>query len=228
MFRLRGRTTSHRRTAQTSCLSTLTLTIWTLAYFRSVSRETQELFLFKWNNQKVLEDSLSYVELQDYKEKNNKVLIGKTSDIYDNYQLLHFITIAHSFTTIMISGFIYKMMRTERFMDRRQYIFLALMTSIITFLYYFSLLYMVWRGAQTAKDSSVLSIFEQIANIIGSISTNDVAFIFAITMNFVLLFGLYCINGVSVLLSDIARNLEQRRTGGRRQNELELNRLVGK
>ena len=87
-------------------------------------------------------------------------MVGSIGEKYDNFQLLHFITIAHSFTTIMISGLIYNTMRTERFMDRRQFIFLAVCSSIITFLYYFSLMYMVWRGASSAKDGEVLSMLQ--------------------------------------------------------------------
>jgi len=67
---------------------------------------------------------------------------------------------------------------------------------------------MVWRGASSAKDNEVVSMMQQVADIIGSISTNDVAFIFAVIMNFILLFGLYLTNGISMVLADMARTLE--------------------
>jgi hypothetical protein len=66
-------------------------------------------------------------------------------------------------------------------------------------------------------------VIESILDILGSISNNPFSFLFAVMMNFVLIFGLFCLNLCSIYLAEIARALEQRRTGGRDQNELELN-----
>ncbi len=41
-------------------------------------------------------------------------------------------------------------------------------------------------------------------------------------MNFALLYGIFVINMCSVYLVEIAKKLEQRRTGGRDKNEVEL------
>jgi hypothetical protein len=49
---------------------------------------------------------------------------------------------------------------------------------------------------------------EQIAEIIGSISSNNLAFIFAIMMNFFLIFGLYMLNMGNVVLSELAKSIE--------------------
>lgn len=73
---------------------------------------------------------------------------------------------------------------------------------------------------------SILLVLENLLDIIGSISTNPFSFLFALMMNFILIFGIFGLNFCSIFLVDIAKALEQKRTGGRRQNELELNSFV--
>jgi len=86
----------------------------------------------------------------------------------------------------------------------------------LTVLYFFAIAYVVYKSTFNQKNDSIVKFIQNTADIIGSISSNNVAFIFAIMMNFVLLFGFHCINMGSVLLADMARVIEQRRTGGRR------------
>jgi len=47
-------------------------------------------------------------------------------------------------------------------------------------------------------------------------------------MNFALLYGIFALNMCSMYLVEIARALEQKRTGGRNANEVELGGYTGK
>ena len=47
-------------------------------------------------------------------------------------------------------------------------------------------------------------------------------------MNFALLYGIFALNMCSMYLVEIARALEQKRTGGRNTNEVELGGYTGK
>jgi hypothetical protein len=42
-------------------------------------------------------------------------------------------------------------------------------------------------------------------------------------INFVMLAGIYCLNLCSMYLIELAKTIEQRRTGGRNKREVELN-----
>eukprot|EP00347_Sterkiella_histriomuscorum_P000223 403376711 len=128
--------------------------------------------------------------------------------------------------TVVLTGLVYRSMKIGQFFDRRKYFFLIGVTTFVTILYFFALLYVVFKGSKSAKNNEIMSIVEKVAEIVGSISSNDLAFIFAIFMNFILIFGLYLLNMTNVILLELAKQIEQRRTGGRKQNELELNRLV--
>lgn len=116
------------------------------------------------------------------------------------------------------------MLRKNTIIDRRQYYFVLTMTTLVTVLYFFALLYIVYRSTYaTSQAYSALLVFESIIDVVSAISTNPFAFVFALIMNFVLLFGIFSLNLSSIYLADLARALEQKRTGGRSQNELELN-----
>ena len=60
-----------------------------------------------------------YYELQDYRHTNRKAMIGTLSAKYDNIELLHILTIAHSITCVCISTFVYMLMRKDSAIDRR-------------------------------------------------------------------------------------------------------------
>jgi uncharacterized membrane protein SpoIIM required for sporulation len=66
-------------------------------------------------------------------------------------------------------------------------------------------------------------MLEGVLDILSTISNNTFSFVFAVIMNFLLILGLFAINLCSIYLADLAKSLEQKRTGGRMQNELELN-----
>jgi len=52
------------------------------------------------------------------------------------------------------------------------------------------------------------------------------SFVFALLMNFIILFFIFCLNLASVVVTELVQALETKRTGGYRTNELELNSLV--
>jgi len=144
-------------------------------------------------------------------------MIGTNAFKYENIELLHYFTIAHSFTCVVISTFVYMMLKKNSFIDRRQYYFVLGMTSIVTLLYFFAILYIVYRSTYvTSTTYNAILVFESVLDIIGSVSSNPLSFLFALMMNFVLLFGIFCLNLCSIYLADLARALEQKRTGGRR------------
>ncbi len=98
-------------------------------------------------------------------------------------------------------------------------------TGVVTIIYFFSLTYIVYRSTSQSINGAynAILVLETLLDIIGSISTDPISFLFALMMNFILLFGIFVLNLCSVVLSDLAKSIEQRRTGGRQQNELELN-----
>ena len=91
---------------------------------------------------------LSFFELRDYQERNSNKMIGSTALKYQNIQMLHYFTIAHSFTCVVISMFVFMMLRKNTLIDRRQYYFVLGITTLVTLLYFFSLLYIVFRSTQ--------------------------------------------------------------------------------
>ena len=170
----------------------------------------------------------NYSEMREFKERAAK---SQSHDLimrskYENMELLHVVTIVHSLTCIIISGLISLTLQRESRIDRRQFFLMLGTTSTVTFLYFFSLLYVVFKSTQVPDQApQMLIIFESVLDMIASLSNNTFSFIFALMMNFILLFGIFCLNVCSAYLADIAKRIEQRRTGGRNQNELELNNL---
>ena len=146
---------------------------------------------------------------------------------YQNIELLHIFTLAHSVTCIVISVLVYMQLKNKYVIDRRHYYVILGMTTFVTILYFFAILYIVYRSTYlTSSNYNAIVVFDSILELIGQVSTNPLAFLFALMMNFVLLFGIFLLNLCSIYLADIAKGLEQKRTGGRHQNELELNSFV--
>ena len=143
---------------------------------------------------------------------------------FENISLLHIVTIAHSLTCIVIAGVVAKMMQSQSYIDRRQFYMVLGMTSVVTVLYFFSIVYVVYQGTLGHSDDyEVIIILESMLDVIGSLSDNTLSFLFALLMNFLMLLGIFCLNICSLYLAEIAKAIEQRRTGGRNKNELELN-----
>ena len=78
------------------------------------------------------------------------------------------------------------------------------------------------------KESSypLVDFLESLLDLLDAISRNRTSFFFTVVMNFVLLYGIFCINICSVYLAELAKSLEQKRTGGRDTNEVELGGLI--
>jgi hypothetical protein len=72
----------------------------------------------------------------------------------------------------------------------------------------------------------LLDFLESMLDLLDAISRNRTSFFFTVVMNFVLLYGIFCVNLCSVYLADLAKALEQRRTGGRNTNEVEMGGLI--
>ena len=83
------------------------------------------------------------------------------------------------------------------------------MTSIVTFAYFFSLIYVVYKTTiYQSNNYAVLLILENLIDVIASLSNNTFSFLFALMMNFFLLFGIFCLNICSIYLADLARSIE--------------------
>lgn len=143
-------------------------------------------------------------------------MIGSNAFKYQNIEVLHYFTIIHSITCVIIATLVFMMLKKNMIIDRRQYYFILGITSFVTVLYFFAILYIVYRSTYlTSTTYNSIVVFESILELIGSVSSNPLAFLFALMMNFVLLFGIFLLNLCSIYLADLARALEQKRTGGR-------------
>ena len=169
----------------------------------------------------------NYMELKDTKHVANQSYgLGdaKLQLKFENMELLHVVTIVHSITCIIISGVIYHMLKNHSYIDRRQFFLILGMTTSVTILYFFSILYVVYMSTFARSDDyDVLTILESMLDVIGSLSNDTLSFLFALMMNFFLLLGIFLLNICSLYMAEVAKSIEQRRTGGRNQNELELN-----
>jgi hypothetical protein len=105
-------------------------------------------------------------------------------------------------------------------------------SSAATVLYFIAFAYIVASGTSSFTRSAISStplfaFLENLLDLLSSISRNPFQFFFAVVMNFILLYGVFLLNVCSLYLVDIAKALEQRRTGGRDTNEVELHASAG-
>lgn len=173
---------------------------------------------------------VSYKELLYYKERASKAYHAEALQAkYANFELLHILTIAHALSCFFISGFIYMILRGNTYtIDRRQYFSMIGLSGVLTTVYFLSLSYVVYKTTSTipqtnSDDSALVNAFEAIIDLIASLSNNTFAFVFAIMINFVMLGAIYSLNLCSMYLIELAKVIEQRRTGGRNKKEVELN-----
>ncbi len=101
-------------------------------------------------------------------------------------------------------------MKKSLAIDRRQYIFTMGITLVVTFVYFVSLTYIVYRSTSQnfGGNYNALIVLDTLLDIIGSISTDPFSFLFALMMNFILLFGIFVLNLCSVILADLAKSIE--------------------
>jgi uncharacterized membrane protein SpoIIM required for sporulation len=125
----------------------------------------------------------------------------------------------------MISGMMYMILKNSQMIDRRQYFVVLVLISILTFSFFSCLIYVVYKQTTQSRhpDLNPISILESALDLLGSLSNNTFSFIFSLLMNFFLIMGIYSLNMCSLCLGELAKGIEQSRTGGRNQNEVELN-----
>ena len=155
---------------------------------------------------------VSYKELLDYKERAVKSYHSENLlSRYENFELLHILTIAHSISCFVISGFVYLILRGNTYtIDRRQYFTMIGLTGVLTTLYFFSLTYVVYRSAtkKITGETNSTNAFDEILDLIASLSNNTFSFIIAIMKNFVMIGGVYCLNVCSMYLIELATTIE--------------------
>ena len=92
-----------------------------------------------------------------------------------------------------------------------------------------ALVYVVYNSPRYfIQEESSLPLFEfldAILDLMDAISRNRSSFFFTVVINFILLYGIFSINICSTYLAELAKSLEQRRTGGRETNEVELGKI---
>ena len=84
----------------------------------------------------------SLMEMKATKGKNT--LIGRNKVTMSNIELVHYFTIIHAITCVGISAFMGMSLKKSLHIDRRQYYFLMGLTTMVTVLYFFSLLFVVY------------------------------------------------------------------------------------
>lgn len=147
---------------------------------------------------------------------------------YESIELLHIVTIVHSISCFILSGFVYLILQGRTYIiDRRLYISILLLGAAITIAYFASLVYVVLKTqyASVSQNYAFITLIENILDLISSLSNNILAFIFAIIMNFLIFFSIYGLNWCSLYMSEVAKQIEWNRTGGRGLREVELNRF---
>ena len=90
----------------------------------------------------------SFYELKDYKARAGRTFSPDASGIrlqYDNYEMLHILTIAHAVSCIVLSGVIYFALRGSviHAIDRRQYLAIMALSVVVTFAYFLAFIYVV-------------------------------------------------------------------------------------
>ncbi len=145
----------------------------------------------------------SYYELINYKETIMDRFSGSLAIRYANVELVHLFTIAHSFTCLTISIFVFMMLRKNHVFEKKQY-FLVMGTSLfVTILYFVSLIGIVIKGTTNTQGQDALIIIETIIDFLTQISSGAFSFVFALLMNFVLIFFIFCLNLASAVISEL-------------------------
>jgi hypothetical protein len=80
-----------------------------------------------------------------YQTQGQGTMIGRNSIKFSNIELVHFFTIAHSITCVGIATFVYMNLRKNQTIDRRQYYFVLGLTTLVTVLYFFALMFVVYK-----------------------------------------------------------------------------------
>jgi hypothetical protein len=78
--------------------------------------------------------------------------------------------------------------------------------------YLIALIYVVSKSPRYFMDKEsqnpLLDFLESLLDLLDAISRNRTSFFFTVVINFVLLYGIFCINICSVYLADLAKSLE--------------------
>jgi hypothetical protein len=135
--------------------------------------------------------------------------------------------IGHSIMCVVISVMAYATVRKHFVIDRRQYFIMLFISTFAALGYMVAFAYVVATGSRAftrsaVSENSIIAFLQGLLDLLSTISRNPFSFFFAVVMNFILLYFLFSINLCSLYLVELAKALEQRRTGGRDANEVEL------
>lgn len=114
----------------------------------------------------------------------------------------------------------------NKIFEKRQYYLVLALSIFITLIYFASIITVVAISTSSITRASPLVFVESMLDLLGSVSEGPFSFLFTILMNLVLIFFVMTMNVSSVVIAELIGFLNERRTGGRNTNELELNSLA--
>ena len=151
---------------------------------------------------------------------------------FDYIEELHWFLIGHSIACVIISAWSYLTVNKSYVIDRRQYFILLGLSTFVVFSYFFALLLVVYSGSKyfqgESSRSTIINFLEGVLDLVETVSRNRFGFFIQVITNFALLYGVFALNMCSVYLVELAKSLEQRRTGGRGKNEVEMGGVSAK
>lgn len=93
---------------------------------------------------------LSLIEMQNSKGKS--AMLGRNRVNMSNIELVHYFTIFHAVTCVGISAFMGMTLKKSLHIDRRQFYFLMGVTGAVTIIYFFALMFVVWKTTQATTS----------------------------------------------------------------------------
>ena len=117
---------------------------------------------------------------------------------FENMLELHYFMIGHSLFCVTLSLFSLFTVRKNFVIDRRQYFILVTLSAVGSLLYLAALIYVVSTSQsyflRKNSDYPLLDFIESLLDLLDAISRNRTSFFFTVVMNFVLLYGIFCLN----------------------------------
>mmetsp|Transcript_2717 Transcript_2717/g.2572 ORF Transcript_2717/g.2572 Transcript_2717/m.2572 type:complete len:137 (+) Transcript_2717:464-874(+) len=131
----------------------------------------------------------------------------------------------HSLTCLSISIFTYMLLKKNHMFQQKQYYIIMGVSLFVSVVYFGCLIGVVVKSATNVQNTDALIFIEIIFDLLIQISSGTFSFVFALLMNFVLLFFIFLLNLTSAVMSELLTAIERKRVGGIDENELELNRI---
>ena len=153
----------------------------------------------------------SYYDLLAYRETVMDRFTGNLAIRYHNVELVHLFTIAHSVTCLSISVFAFMLLRKNHMFEKKQYYIIMSISLFVSTVYFAAIIGVVVKSTTNVHGQDAIIIVETIIDFLAQISNGTFSFIFALLMNFVLLFFIFCLNLSSAVMSELILAIEKKR-----------------